>query len=45
MSISPDATGLDDAGAAIDGSAVTLGGAIDGGYTSGEDVFPKTSVS
>ena len=45
MGVSLDATGHEDDGAVIDGSAVTLGGAGDGGYTSGEDVVNKTAVS
>ena len=44
MGASLDATGHDEAKAA-DGSAVTLGGVIDGGYSSGEDALPKGVVS
>ena len=45
MGASFDATDNDDTKAAVEGSAVTLGGVIDGGYSSGEDVFPKGTVS
>ena len=44
MGASLDATDQDDAKAA-NGSAVTLGGVIDGGYSSGEDALPKGAVS
>ena len=44
MGMSIDATGSDEAKAA-NGSAVTLGGVIDGGYSSGEDTLPKGAVS
>ena len=44
MSVSPEVTGHNDAIATVNGSAVTLGGVIDGGYSSGEDVFPKGAV-
>ena len=45
MSVSPEVTGHNDAIATVNGSAVTLGGVIEGGYSSGEDVFPKGAVS
>ena len=44
MGMSIDATGSDEAKAA-NASAVTLGGVIDGGYSSGEDALPKGAVS